>query len=287
MDISTERLDFVLIYDQHPASSGWVRSSYVFRRLLIVYFCIFCSVSSHAAELRVSFTELASLLNPTLAGTSLRLHNVPSEGIFGGLFDPTKTSYVKFGGTEVPLEFPVTKFPLTGVGNGQYAYYLNDINSSSIRIEPTAKALVLVIRFESNDAELVNSCYSGTCGFADVLPIVHWQQPRIRLHLTPSRYETGITLTASKIVVGGRFKTSCRAGSLFCLLGQASADNYINRLRRRYIPAQILKQLNADATRETIAAQLSPYLKLGSTGQVSIKKIAVSKGVVRVSFKLP
>jgi len=259
----------------------------VFRRFLFGIAGLFCCASVHAAELRVSLAELASLLNPTLAGTNLRLHNVPSEGIFGGLFDPTKGSYVTFGGTEVPLEFPVTKFPLTGVGNGQYAYYLNDINSSSIKIEPTAKALVLVIRFESNDAELVSSCYSGTCGFASVLPIVHWRRPQIRLHLTPTRYETGITLTASKIVVGGRFKTVCRSGSLFCLLGQASADNYINQLRRRYIPAQIVKQINADATRETIAAQLSPYLKLGSTGQVSIKKISVAKGMMRVSFKLP
>ncbi|MFY0610144.1 MAG: hypothetical protein JXQ99_01360 [Hyphomicrobiaceae bacterium] len=247
----------------------------------------FCCASAQAAELRVSFSELAALLNPTLADTSLRLHNVPSEGIFGGLFDPTRTSYVKFGGTEVPLEFPVTKFPLTGIGNGQYAYYLNDINSSSIRVEPAAAALALVIRFESNDAELVSSCFSGTCGFTSALPIVHWRRPHIKLHLTPSRYDSGIALTASKIIVGGRFKTVCRASSLFCLLGQSAADNYINRLRQRYIPRQILTQLNADATREAIAGQLSPYLKLGSTGQVSIRKIAVANGVMRVKFKLP
>ncbi len=258
----------------------------MFRRLLFVYFCVVFSASSPAAELRVSLKELASLLNPTLASTSLRLHNVPSEGIFGGLFDPSKTSYVNFGGTEVPLEFPVTQFPLTGVGNGRYAYYLNDINSESIRITPSSNALVLDIRFEDSDAELVTSCYSGTCGFTNVLPIVQWRQPRIRLHLKPARFDTGVTLTAVKVVVGGRFKTVCRAGSLFCLLGQSAADNYINRLRRRHIPAQILKQLNSEATRETIGAQLSQYLKLGSSGQVAIEKVSVANKAVRVSFKL-
>ena len=264
-----------------------MRGMSVFRRICLAVASLFCCAGGYAAELRVSFVELAAVLNPILDETGLRLHNVPSEGILGGLFDPTKTSYVKFGGTEVPLEFPVTKFPLTGIGNGQYAYYLNDINSSSIRVEPTAKALVLAIRFESNDAELVSSCYSGTCGFASVLPIVHWRRPQVRLHLTPSRFDTGITLTVSKIIVGGRFKTVCRASSLFCLLGQSAADNYINRLRKRYIPSQLLKQLNAGAARETIAARLSPYLNLGGSGRVSIRKIAVANGSIRVRFKLP
>lgn len=259
----------------------------MFRCLLMIVVLLIGSASAPAADLRLSLAELSSLVNPVLAGTSLRLHNVPSAGIFGGLFDPTKKSFVRFGGTEVPLGFPVVPFPLTGVGDGRYAYYLNDINSTNIEVTPASNALILSIKFESEDAELVSSCYSGTCGFADSLPIVHWRRPQIKLYLKPSRFETGITLTASKVIVGGYFRTVCRAGRLLCYLGQTSADNYVNRLRRRNIPAEILKQLNSGANRETIAAQLTPYLKFGSAGQISIERIAVSDGSLRVRFKLP
>ncbi|MFT5508318.1 MAG: hypothetical protein ACI89J_001393 [Hyphomicrobiaceae bacterium] len=282
------RLDFVSDTAQHPLESRiGVWGCYVYRRLLVVLVALLYCTSARAADLRLSLTELSSLVNPILTGTSLRLHNVPSEGIFGGLFDPTKKSYIRFGGTEVELAFPVVKFPLTGIGNGQYAYYLNDIASTKIEVTPTASALVLAISFENDGAELVSSCYSGTCGFAESLPVVHWRRPKIKLHLKPSRYETGITLTASKVVVGGYFKTVCRSGRLFCYLGQSSADNYVNRLRKRYLPAQILKQINSDANRETIAAQLTPYLKLGTAGQISIDRVAVSDGSVRVRFTLP
>ena len=68
---------------------------------------------------------------------------------------------------------------------------------------------------------------------------------------------------------------------------QSSADNYVNRLRKRYIPAQILKQINSEANRETIAAQLTPYLSLGAAGQILIDRVAVSDGSVRVRFTLP
>lgn len=259
----------------------------MFRRLLFVLLCFAVCSSARAAELRVSLKELASLLNPVLATTKLRLHNVPSDGIFGGLFDPTKSSYASFGGTEVPLDFPVTTFPLTGIGDGRYAYYLNDINSNKIEIRASSNALVLVISFESSDAELVGSCYSGTCGFGGALPIVEWRKPQIRLHLKPTRYENGISLDANRIVVGGHFKTRCRSGNLICLLGQSAADAYINRLRRRFIPAQILKRLNSAATREMIGAQLSQYLRLGTSGQVVIRKVTVGNSAVRVSFRLP
>lgn len=258
----------------------------LWRLSLFIVFLV-CSLNARAADLRLSLTELSSLVNPILSGTNLRLHNVPSAGIFGGLFDPTKKSFVRFGGTEVALGFPVVPFPLTGIGDGRYAYYLNDINSTSIAVTPTADALVLSIKFESEDAELVSSCYSGTCGFAASLPIVHWHRPQIKLYLKPSKFETGITLTASKVIVGGYFKTVCRAGRLLCYLGQTSADNYVNRLRKRNIPAEIVKQINSEANRETIAAQLTPYLRLGSAGQISIERVTAKNGSVYVRFELP
>lgn len=259
----------------------------VLARLSVLIVAILLSVSARAADLRVSLSELASLLNPILSDTSVRLHNVPSDDIFGGFFDPNQSSYVRFGGNEVPLDIAVGTFPLTGFGSGRYAYYLNDISTERIEVRPQSGTLRLVVTFEDRDAELVGGCASGNCGFTRALPIVQWRNPQVTIHLTPKRYNSGITLVASKVTIDGYFRATCRSNSILCPVGRRWAERYINRLRQRDLPGLILAQLNTAENRQTIADQLAAYMKIGSAGAISVTNVSVSSSTVRVSFRFP
>jgi hypothetical protein len=245
---------------------------------------LLCSANANSAELRVSLKELAAVINPIVTKTSVRLHNVPSEGILGGIFDPNSSSHIRLDGTKIPLPFKVRTFPLTRFGSGRYAYYLNDINTESISLHPQSGALVLVIKFEAKDAELVGGCASGTCGFARALPIVQWRKPQVSFTLLPTRLNGGVSLVVSKVSIDGHFRTYCLSGSLLCSLGRSWAERYINDLKKRELPKLVSDILNTDENMQKIADQFSKFLSIGNSGRVAVKDLTVAKASMRLVF---
>ena len=261
-------------------------ASAVYLRLLAIFFLLMSCTSVRAADLRVSLSELAGLLDPLVAKTQVRLHNVPSAGIFGAIFDPQAQSYLRFGDTQVALAFDPVTFPLTGIGSGRYAYYMNDISSAKISAKPVGNRLHIIVAFEDKDAELVPACHSGSCGFTRALPVMHWRNPRLVFQLTPRLYRQGITLRTSRVTVGGTFRARCRTSSFLCPIGRRWAESYANKLRRETLPGKILAELNSKENLERIAERFARFLQIGEAGTIRITALNVAKSAVRVNFQV-
>jgi len=240
---------------------------------------------ARAADLRVSFDEILKLTQPLTATAKMRLHNVPPSGVFGGMFASEEQSYFKFGATSQELPLTAYTFSLSNFGTAKYAYYFNDINTSSISLSSQNGALRISVRFEEDRPELVGACYSGACAIASALPVIEWRKPGVDIDLRPIKHKDGVSLAVKKVTIRGYFQTICRSGSILCSLGRSWAQRQINRSRSTEMPRQITKILDSDMNREKIAAIFATFLRIGASGQIKIKTLAVEPKLLRVNFE--
>ena len=116
------------------------------RAILLLCFCVLGLLApaspSAGAELRIDFRELATLASGILSGAKIRLHTAS-----GGLLDFAAGSSVTIGGTERPIPAPVRSFEAAGA---RYAYFLNDINSTGIKVTNAPGAVRLMVIFEED-----------------------------------------------------------------------------------------------------------------------------------------
>jgi hypothetical protein len=245
-------------------------------------FCVMPVRGVEAAELRISFTELARIVSGTLAGAKLRLHNTPA-----GVFDFSPSSSLTVGNTTVPLPIPARTFDVAG---SQYAYYLNDLNSTRIAITPAPGALRLSITFEGTGGELVGACVSGFCVSNAALPEIQWSNAVVAVDLVPTLVGGSLSLTSKQVDVGGTFTPDCeRAKGLFsgslCKVILPQARKAVSKLKVD-INAGLKAQINAPEVQAKLATALRSYLKFGPAGDVTINRVGVEGEVVSVTFCL-
>lgn len=237
----------------------------------------------HAAELRVSFAELARVVSAVLADAKLHLHNKPA----GFLELGSTGSNLTIAGKQIPLEVKPQSFPLLG---STYAYYINDLNSTSFRVVPVAGALRLELTFEDKGTDLVGGCIEGGCTFVDALPIVEWSKPKVVIELVPVQFAGGLALNVRKAEIGGTLKPACRSSigvisASLCSIGLPKARQTIANIRGT-IDGIVKQKVNQPSTQQNFATALKPYLKVGPAGDVAIAQITTdSRGLV-VSFQL-
>lgn len=241
--------------------------------------------TGHAADLRISFDELLKLTQPLTKSAKIRLHNVPPNGPFGGLFDTQGGSYIKLGETTQELPLTAYTFAINKFGSARYAYYFNDINTSEITVTAERSALRISVRFEEDKPELVGGCYKGPCAVAGALPIIEWRKPGVDIDLTPIRFHDGVSFSVKQVRVRGRFVTICWSQSVLCPLGRAWAQRQINRSKSVEMPKAIKKALDNDANREKVAALFDTFLRVGTSGPLKIKGLDVEPRRLRVSFE--
>ena len=134
----------------------------VVRFLRSVFFACTCAaltaapLPTSAAELRITLTELANVVQAVMGDAKLHLDNAP-----GGVFSGASGSTWTIAGKETAIPLAPKSFALLG---STYAYYVDDLNSKSIAVTAAPSAVRLTLIFEDKAAELTGGCVAGDCG---------------------------------------------------------------------------------------------------------------------------
>lgn len=238
---------------------------------------------ARAADLRIEFKELAAIAQQALGGATLRLHNAPAAG----LIDFSQGSYVAIGSTQVPVSVPARTFPIAG---GNYAYYLNDINSTGVTFDSVPGAVRLMLRFESDNPELIGRCRSGICAPVNALPRIEWSDASVAIDLAPVSVGDSISLEAKAVKIGGNFYPACSPSAALisgeiCRAVLAKARQAIAKFRGD-LDGMLREQVNKPEIQAKIAGELKKRLVLGPAGELRIRSVGVNESAVTISFCL-
>lgn len=240
-----------------------------------------CAPAAQAAELKISLSELARILNVTLKSPQVRLHNVPS-----GMFDLTPGSSLSIGGGTIPLAVPARSFDVAG---GSYGYYVSELNSQSVTISAVPSALRVTVVFESEGPEVVGRCVSGLCVANSALPELEWIAPSVQIDLTPVWVNGKLSLDAKRVDVGGTFAAECEGGGFvsgtICRLALPKAKKVAGSLKID-LAVELKKLINGPQAQAQIADGLRPFLRFGPVGEVRFSKVAVDSQNVTITFCL-
>lgn len=241
------------------------------------------SVAAEAAELRVTYAELAGLVQKVVGDAKIHLHNKPL-GLASLL---TSSSYVAIGGQQIGIPIAAKSFDVLG---STYAYYVDDVNSSAIKVTPVSGALRLTLEFESKGAELSGGCVKGSCGLANALPVIDWNDGAVTIDLVPVRSNGSLALQAKSVVIGGAFKPSCTgSGGFFsdlsCDAALPFARSAIAKLKPE-LQTMLRDKVNDPALQGNLAAEIKKRLTVGGLGEIVITDVSTdAKGVI-VTFRI-
>ena len=240
------------------------------------------SAPASAAELKISYVELAAVVQSFIGDAKLHLHNVP-----GGLFSLTPSSYLSIAGQQAPISLPAKSFELLG---STYAYYVNNLDSSSIRAAAAPSAIRLTVTFKSSGADLTGGCVEGECLLADALPNIAWSAGTVAIDLVPVRAGAGVALQAKTVTIGGNLRARCDNKSGFFSLGACDlalpwANRTITRLKPE-IAATLKDTINAAETQAELSKRLKPFLTLGPAGEIGIDSVTSDAKSVIVKFRI-
>lgn len=236
-----------------------------------------------AAELRIEYRELAAIAQQALGSAKLRLHNAPA----GGLLDFSAGSSVTIGTTEVPIPVPARTFAIAG---GNYAYYLNDINSTAVTFESIPGAVRLTLLFESESPELIGRCRSGICAPINALPRIEWSNASVSIDLAPVGLGDSLSLEAKAVKIGGTFVPACAPSAALisggiCKSVLSKARQAIAKLRGD-LDGLLRTEVNKPDVQAKIAAELKKRLVLGPAGALIIRAVTTDESAVSISFCL-
>ena len=157
--------------------------------------------SASAAELRISFAELAGVVQAVIGDAKVHLNNKP-----GGLLNFSSGSYAQVAGQQIDVPLAPKSFEVLG---STYAYYVNDLNSNSVKVAAVPSAVRVTLGFESTGSELVAGCIKGSCSLADALPVIDWNNGTVSIDVVPVRYGTSMALQVKSVSIGGTMQANC------------------------------------------------------------------------------
>ena len=245
--------------------------------------CLGLARPASAAELKLTYAELAAVFQSVIGDAKLHLHNVP-----GGLFSLTPSSYLAFGGQQVPIPLPAKSFELLG---STYAYFVNNLDSLSIRATAVPSAIRLTVTFKSSGADLVGGCIEGECLLANALPNIAWSAGTVAIDLVPMKAGTSLALQARTVTLGGNLRARCdnKTGFFFsfgaCEVALPFANRTITRLKPD-ISATLKDTINAPETQAELSKRLKPFLTLGPAGEIAVDAVATDAKSVTVKFRI-
>lgn len=244
--------------------------------------CLLGTAPAQAAELRITLTELANVVQSVLGESKLHLDNAP-----GGLLSGTTGSSWTIAGKSTAIPLAPKSFKLLG---STYAYYVNDLNSKAITVAAAPSAVRLTLVFDDKAAEITGACVSGDCGLTTALPKIIWKNGTVTIDVVPVRYETSLTLQVKNVAIGGLLSAKCGAGGIFaegaCSLGLSWAKRTIANLKPD-IATKLKDKVNDPATQSAVANGLKKYLVVGPAGEIAITDVRSDANSVRISFQLP
>lgn len=236
-----------------------------------------------AAELKLKFSELARIVSAAMGDPKLRLHNVPP-----GPFDLTPGSSLTAGTTTMPFTFAARTFE---AGGATYAYYVNDLNSKTIKVSAVPSGLRVAIAFAPTGPAMIGRCISGLCLISQSLPVISWKAATISFDLAPVLTAGGrLSLIAKKVDVGGTFIADCsRAkgvlGGPLCSLALAEARKTTATLKTD-LNGSLIKDLNSPDMQAKLIDTLRGSLQFGGAGEVRFSKVLVEPDALTLAFCL-
>jgi hypothetical protein len=239
--------------------------------------------SVRAAELRITFEELTRLVQTIATDAKVYLNNAP-----GGLF--TSESYIAITpGQQYQLPLPVTTFRIAG-SDSTYAYHVNDMGSTSIRVSPVNGALRLTLAFEMEGPEAVGRCVDGDCRYVDVLPDIEWTRPLVNIDFIPVQFNGSVSLKVTTVTIGGIPRAVCKTSvdllsrTACTTIGLPVANRKIAKLKAD-LPKILKDQINQATVQQQFADGLKKHLTVGQAGAVAINSISIAPKGMTVNFR--
>ncbi len=238
-------------------------------------------IPASAAELRITLSELAGLVQAVAGDAKIHLNNKP-----GGFLAGTSASYFAIAGKETPIPLAPKSFALFG---STYAYYVDDLNSESIKISAAGSAVRLTLKFQPN-AVISGGCISGECGLAGALPKIVWKNGTIDIDVVPVHFKNSLALEVRNIAISGALSARCvSTGNIFsdgaCKAGLGYANRTIAKLKPD-LAAKVKDKVNDPATQAGVADGLRKYLTVGPSGAIAITNVTRDAKGVTISFQL-
>ncbi|MFM1816122.1 MAG: hypothetical protein RLZ98_2817 [Pseudomonadota bacterium] len=235
-----------------------------------------------AADLRITYGELTELVRTIAGDAKIYLNNVP-PGPLMGLF--STGSSVTVSGATYPIPIPVKTF---GIFNSTYAYYINDVTSTSLRIVPGNAGLQLIMEFEDQGAELVARCVTGACSLSEALPNIEWPGAGARIDLEPIQFNGSVSLRIKRVRLMGSPRAVCQSEAGFisssaCSIGRPWANRTIAQVRPE-IERSIRDAVNQPELQQQLADGLKKFLTLGPAGVIKIDNLALDPKSMTVKF---
>ena len=239
-----------------------------------------------AAELRIPLTELAGVIQAVIGDAKLHLHNKPAS-----LLSMTSGSHLAIAGKDVPIPLAPKSFSVLG---STYAYYVDDLNSVSIRVSAAPSAVRLTLNFETKAANIAAGCVSGDCGLTDALPKIMWNNGTAAIDVVPIHFGSSLTLQVKNVSIGGLISARCEPTANFftnsaCKVALGYANRTIAKLKPD-IAAKIKDQVNGQDTQTKVADGLKKYLSLGpqsgSGAELAITSVTTTEKSVTIAFQL-
>jgi hypothetical protein len=244
--------------------------------------CVWVAGPASAAELRITLPELAGLVQAVMGSAKLHLNTKP-----GGLLSGANGSYLQIAGNETAIPLAPKSFSLFG---STYAYYVDDLNSESIKVSATGSAVRLTLNFPAKETYLAGGCVTGECGLTDALPKIVWKNASVVIDATPVRLGSSITMQVKSMSIGGLLSARCTAtGNIFtegaCKVGLSWANRTIAKLKPD-IAAQVKDRVNDPKTQSDVANGLKKFLTIGQSGEIAITDVKSDAKAVTISFQL-
>lgn len=230
---------------------------------------------ARGADLRITFEELKLLFQKFAGDAQIYLNNKP------GMLITTPSSLTVAGKTtQFPLKPAQKKILLS-----TFEYYVNDVQSESLKVDPVAGGLRLSITFKHQGTELVGDCVAGPCLFEGALPDIEWPNAAVQIDLVPVQSNGSLSLQAKTVKLLGTPRAVCSAGaSTLCSIGRSIANHFLSGMKPT-IERQIKNSINAPDVQQTMADELKKLLAVGPGGAIRINNLTLDPNSMTVRFR--
>ena len=244
--------------------------------------CVLGANPASSAELRITLTELAGLVQAVMGSAKLHLNTKP-----GGFLSGSSGSTLQIAGKETAIPLTPKSFNVLG---STYAYYVDNLNSESIKVSSVASAVRVTLTFPAKETVLSGACVSGDCGLTQALPKIVWKNAAVSIDAVPVRLGSSITMHVKSMNIGGVLSARCTpTGNIFtdgaCKAGLSWANKTIAKLKPD-VAEKVKEKVNDPKTQTDLANGLKKYLTIGQTGEIAITDVTSDAKAVTISFQL-
>ncbi len=144
-----------------------------------------------------------------------------------------------------------------------WKYYLNDVKSEITRVSYSKNRFILIISFEKERSEIKGKCPGCRIGNDKRAPDIQWNDPKVRVLLTPVAYNGSFTFQVDRVDLLGKFKLNGPSEKFF-----PSITRYFKGLIAKKVKSGIGEALNNSNVKNAMAKAFQPEVRRLNIGSV-------------------